>query len=69
MRGTDWDAKWQAMAGLKYAINERWKAALGWRYTDLKGVRFELAEGEDDGDLTVRKNGIHSAELTLIRRF
>lgn len=69
LRGTDWDAKWQTMAGLKYAVNERWEAALGWRYTDLKGVRFELAEGADDGDFTVRKNGIHSAELTLIRRF
>ena len=76
-RSTEWDANWHAMAGVKYAINERWEAALGWRYTDLKGVSFVLSDGADaegptflGGDpLVVRKKGMHTAELSLIRRF
>ena len=51
---------------------------MGWRYTDLKGLSFELSDGVDDegnphflgGDpLMVKKNGMHNVELTLIRRF
>ena len=77
-RSTEWDANWHAMAGIKQAFNDRWEAALGWRYTDLKGLSFELSDGVDDegnphflgGDpLMVKKNGMHNVELTLIRRF
>ena len=77
-RSTEWDANWQAMAGLKWAFNDQWEAALGWRYTDLKGVSFALSDSVDaegnpsflGGDpLIVRKNGMHNAELTLMRRF
>ena len=72
------DANWQAMAGVKRAFNDRWEAALGWCYTDLKGLSFELSGGVDDegspqflgeSPLTVRKSGMHNVELTLIRRF
>ena len=76
-RSTEWAANWHAMAGVKYAINERWQAALGWRYTDLGGVSFVLSDGADaegptflGGDpLMVAKKGMHGAELSLIRRF
>ena len=77
-RSTEWDANWQAMAGVKRAFNDRWEAALGWRYTDLKGLSFELSDGVDDegnpqflggSPLTVSKSGMHSVELTLMRRF
>ena len=77
-RSTEWDANWHAMAGVKRVFNGRWEAALGWRYTDLKGVSFELSDGVDDegnprflaGEpLKVRKNGMHNVEFTLIRRF
>ena len=76
-RSAEWETNWHAMAGAKYAINERWEAALGWRYTDLGGVSFVLSDGADaegptflGGDpLVVRKKGMHGAELTLIRRF
>ena len=76
-KNVDWDASWQTMAGVKRSFNDRWEAALGWRYTDLKGVGFELADSDDEGEssflggdpLMVKKNGLHSVELTLIRRF
>ena len=75
-RSAEWEANWHGMAGVKYAINE-WEAALGWRYTDLNGVTFVLSDGADDqgptflggNPLMVKKRGMHSAELTLIRRF
>ena len=75
---TEWDANWHAMAGAKWAFNDQWEAALGWRYTDLKGVSFVFTDGVDDAGnpsfldgepLRVSKNGMHNAELTLIRRF
>lgn len=75
--GKEWDFKWQAMAGAKYSVNERWETALGWRYTDLKGLSFELANEMRNGEpsfmggapLVVKKNGMHTVELTIIRRF
>ena len=75
---TAWDLNWQVMGGFKYAFNERWDAALGWRYTDLKGVDYEFVrrrrpDGVErflgGGPMMVQKNGMHSVELTLIRRF
>lgn len=72
---TEWAFNWQVMGGLKYAFNERWDAALGWRYTDLDGVGFQFTSDEAgerflSGDpLMVSKNGLHSVELTLIRWF
>ena len=77
-RNTEWNANWQTMAGVKRSFNDRWEAALGWRYTDLKGLNFELSDGVDDegnpsflggGPLKVKKNGMHKVELILIRRF
>ena len=77
-RDTAWDFNWQVMGGFKYAFNERWNAALGWRYTDLKGVDYEFVrrtrpDGVErflgGGPLMVQKNSMHSVELTLIRWF
>ena len=77
-RSTEWAANWHAMAGVKRAFNDRWEAALGWRYTDLRGLSFELSDGVDDAGnpgflggepLMIEKDGMHNVELTLIRQF
>ena len=77
-RSTEWNANWHVMAGVKRVLKDRWEAALGWRYTHLKGLNFEWSDGVYlDGEprflggdpLKAKKNSMSNVAFTLMRRF
>ena len=70
-----WDFTWQAMAGVRYPLNDLWDLTLGWRYASLSNLKFSMLEDAEelgafsDDPLQVQLDGMHSVELGVIRRF
>ena len=71
-----WNFTWQALAGVRYPVADKWNLTLGWRYASLSNLQFALLEDAEalgrissDTLLQVQLDGMHSVELGIIRRF
>lgn len=78
-----WDFTWQLMAGARLPLSDKWDATLGWRYADLSNVKFNPLDSDIEGNtgglqgsldnseraMQVHMGGMHSIELSVIRRF
>lgn len=70
-----WDFTWQAMAGVRYPMADKWDLTLGWRYASLSNLKFGLLEDTEElgtfseDPLQVQLDGMHSVELGLIYKF